>query len=187
MSQTLASIDINLFKRGDVTRAIREVGAVEEKLRNGLDNLCRKLLDEGVNVAKAQLMAFPAVDTGALMASIGHGAYDPQSKTGIIYAGAYYAFYVEYGTGPIGAANPHPNVTNGTGSSFAVMSRDGRRTYEGYNAAKPGWYYYGDDGQWHYTEGMPSRPFMYNTMMTLKDKAEQEGAKVIGTYTPGGG
>ena len=187
MSNTLKTININLFGKGAFTEAIRQVNAFEKALRDGLGELCRRLLDEGVVVAKAQLMSFPAVDTGALMASIDHGAYDPVTGTGYIYAGAYYAFYVEYGTGPRGAENPHPNVEGGMGSSFAVLSRDGTKTYEGYNSDKPGWYYLGDDGQWHYTEGMPSRPFMYNTMMTLKDKAVKDGMKIIGTYIPGGG
>ena len=181
------TINMDLFGRGAYGKVTQEITSFRKQLEAGLQALCERLLDEGVDVAKAQLMAFPAVDTGALMASIGHGAYDPQKRVGYIYAGAYYAFYVEYGTGPIGAENPHPNVESGGGSNFAVLSRDGSRTYEKYNAEKPGWYYFGDDGEWHYTEGMPSRPFMYNTMMTLKDMAEQEGTQIIGTYIAGGG
>lgn len=187
MSYTLKTIKINMFQSGALKTAIQEVRTFSSQLKEGLDALCKTLLDEGVNVAKAQLMAFPAIDTGALMASIGHGAYDPGSGTGYIYAGAYYAFYVEYGTGLRGAENPHPNVGGGGGSKFAVLSRDGQKTYEGYNEERLGWYYYGDDGGWHYTEGMPARPFMFNTMMTLKDRAEQGGAQVIGTYIAGGG
>ena len=175
----LKTININVFDKNSFKQAIAEVESLERQLREGLNELCRKLLDEGVDVAKMQLMSFPAVDTGALMASIGHGAFDPASGTGIIYAGAYYAFFVEYGTGMRGAANPHPGAS---GSDFAVLGRDGSRTYERYNSDKPGWYYVGDDGKWHYTEGMPSRPFMFNTLMTLADKAAEMGGEVIGSF-----
>lgn len=175
----MKTININLFDKGSFKAAIAEIEMVEQKLREGLNELCRKLLDEGVNVAKMQLMSFPAVDTGALMASIGHGAFDPASGTGVIYAGAYYAFFVEYGTGMRGGANPHPASAEG---DFAVLSSNGKGVYDGYNSDKPGWYYVGNDGKWHYTEGMEARPFMYNTMMTLADKAAEMGGEVIGSF-----
>lgn len=179
MSPVSKTISLDLFDKGSFKNAIAEIDRTAHQLQEGLNELCRKLLDEGVNVAKMQIMSFPAVDTGALMASIGHGAFDPASGTGIIYAGAYYAFFVEYGTGMRGAAAPHPTAST---SNFAVLNRSGSGTYEGYNKDKAGWYYIGDDGMWHYTEGMTARPFMYNTLMTLTDKAAEMGAEVIGSF-----
>ena len=32
-----------------------------------------------------------------------------------------------------------------------------------------GWFYEDDGGQWWFTEGMPSRPFMYYTSIQLRD------------------
>lgn len=69
---------------------------------------------------------------------------------------APYAKYVEFGTGPKGKASPHP-----LGGSY----RD------------DGWVYKSEkDGEFHYTEGMPARPFMYPTFK----KYEEEITKRIG-------
>lgn len=178
----LKTISINAFDPKSFEKAIAEVANVEQRLQDGLNELCRTLLDEGVEIAKAEIMDLNAVDTGALMASIDHGGFDPATKTGYIYAGAYYAFFVEYGTGMRGGGSPHPNASV---SNFAVLGGNGRKTYEGYSS-KPGWYYYAN-GRWHYTEGMAARPFMYNTMMTLADKAASLGGEIIGTFIAGGG
>lgn len=181
-------ISIDLFGKKALENAVKQVERFESDLKKGLDELCRTLLDDGVNVAKAQIQDMNAVYTGALMASIGHGAYDPGSGTGYIYAGAYYAFFVEYGTGAKGAASSHPagGTTEKGKSYFNVLKSPGETAYERYNKDKDGWYYF-EGGRWHYTTGMKSRPFMYNTLMELRDRAESEGAGVIGTYIAGGG
>lgn len=172
MSLTLKSIDINLFQRGELTKAIREVAKFEKDLLEGLHGLCETLLDEGVSVARMQIMEMPAVDTGELMDSIERGAFDKRSGFGIIKATAYYAIFVEYGTGIIGSQNEHPEAGE-AGWDYDVNGHGDQ-----------GWYYYGWDFKKHWTKGMPARPFMYNTMMTLKDIAESEGARIIGTYIP---
>lgn len=169
------TININLFENNAVSKAVKAVEAFQKDLVEGLHGLCETLLDEGVNVAKMQIMEMPAVDTGELLNSIERGAFDRRSGFGIIKATAYYAIFVEYGTGVIGATNPHPEAGE-AGWDYDVNEH-----------GEKGWIYYGWDFRKHWTKGMPSRPFMYNTMMTLKDMAEQNGARIIGTYIPGGG
>ena len=175
MSQILKTININLFQSGELGKASKAVVEFEKELKDGLYGLCETLLDEGVLVAKMEIMEMPAVDTGELLDSIEHGVFDRKSGFGIIKATAYYAIFVEYGTGMIGAMNPHPEAGE-AGWDYDVNGR-----------GEKGWIYYGWDFKKHWTRGMPSRPFMYNTMMTLKDLAEQEGTRIIGTYIPGGG
>ena len=156
--------------------AIREIELFEQDLKNALDGLCRVLMDEGVAHAKMELTAFPAIDTGALMASIGHGMFDPSSGVGIIYAGAYYAAYVEYGTGVRGEANPHPEPgTAGWKYNLKGYGKKGKQS---------GWYYQpvGGGGKWVWTSGMPARPFMYNTLRYLEEYAERKAGDIIATY-----
>lgn len=41
-----------------------------------------------------------------------------------------------------------------------------------------GWYYF-KDGDWHWTKGMPSRPFMYQTGMDLRARIESVAREVF--------
>lgn len=176
MSRTLKTIHVDLFSNAGLKKAIAEVASFEKELIDGMNALCETLLDEGVSVAKMQIMEMPAVDTGELMGSIERGAFDKKSGFGIIKATAYYAIFVEYGTGIRGAMNPHPEAGE-AGWDYDVNGH-----------GDDGWYYKAwSDFKFHWTKGMPARPFMYNTLMTLKDMAEQDGMRIIGTYIPGGG
>jgi hypothetical protein len=38
---------------------------------------------------------------------------------------------------------------------------------------RTGWYYPADDGTYKFTEGMPSRPFMYETVQYLKKQCSR--------------
>ena len=186
MSRVLKNIDMTLDD-DSIEKAIREVNSFREQLQDALDGLCERLLDEGVEVARMQIMAMPAVDTGALMASIGHGAFDRTSGTGIIYAGAYYAMFVEFGTGIVGKANPHPMAGQ---TDSAVLGANGS-VYDRYDTNKhgaKGWLYrkVGETKR-SWTQGMPARPFMYNTGITLADYARQHGGEIIAQYIRGGG
>lgn len=176
MSHVLKTIDINLFQRGAISRAIKAVAKFDKELTEGLYKLCEALLDDGVTVAKAEVISLGAVDTGELADSIERGAFDKGSGFGIIRATAYYAIFVEYGTGIRGAEGGDHPWAGEIGWEHDVNGHGDK-----------GWLYYGWDMKWHRTKGMPYRPFMYNTMMTLKDLAEREGMRIVGTYIPGGG
>lgn len=176
MSRTLKTIDIDLFARGAIDKAIKAVEKFEKELTEGLYGLCETLLDDGVLVAKAEVIALGAVDTGELADSIERGVFDRSSGFGVIRATAYYAIFVEYGTGARGAESGDHPWAGEIGWEHDVNEH-----------GEKGWWYYGWDGKRHWTKGMPYRPFMYNTLMMLKDMAEREGMRIIGTYIPGGG
>ena len=63
--------------------------------------------------------------------------------------------YVEFGTGIVGSENSHPDT------SIVGWKYDTNKHGE------KGWHYF-KDGAWHWTQGMPSRPFMYNTASELR-------------------
>lgn len=186
MSRVLKNIDMTLDD-DSIEKAIREVNSFRKQLQDALDALCERLLDEGVEVVKMQILSMPAVDTGALMASIGHGAFDRTSGTGVIYAGAYYAMFVEFGTGIVGKANPHPMAGK---VDSAVLGMNGS-VYDRYDTNKhgnDGWFYraVGENG-YSWTKGMPARPFMYNAGITLEGYAREHGAEIIAEYIRSGG
>lgn len=86
-------------------------------------------------------------------------------KTGrysfVLVGGTDYAMYVEFGTGIMGGEDPHPE---------AMMDyRDEGWWYPTENPYPGQWHFVGRDGNTiAYTEGMPSRPFMYETQLYIR-------------------
>ena len=76
--------------------------------------------------------------------------------TYVIYTDCPWAAYVEFGTGVVGEKSPHPNKSM-AGWKYDVNSH-----------GEAGWYYF-KDGEWHWTNGMISRPFMYETGQQLRN------------------
>lgn len=150
----------------EIDRAIREVKSYKTQFLDKCEKLVRALTDKGVEIAKLQVKQLDAVYTGELMNSI-DGFYSPTSQVGIIQAGAYYAVYVEFGTGVVGSRSPHPNP-NGY-------------QYDINNHGDKGWSYYDEDSQtWKWTKGFKSRPFMYNTARQLEKECIKIAREVFG-------
>lgn len=144
----------------DIDRAIREVKQFKKEFLEKCNQLIEALTDYGAEVAKIQVEQLDAVFTGELMNSI-EGYYSPTHNVGIIKAGAYYAAYVEFGTGVVGKGSAHPNPQGWQ--------------YDVNNHGNEGWVYYDDySGKFRWTKGFKSRPFMYNTARQL----EKECAKI---------
>ena len=151
---------------GGIDRAISELKRFQEDLKKALDDLMVALKDDGVAEAKMHILAFMAVDTGELLGSV-EGAYDPQTHIAIIRAGADYAAFVEYGTGVVGQGSPHP--------APVLLWK-----YDIHGHGEAGWEYVSPrDGKLHWTQGQPSRPFMYRTAERLRDKAPELAKRIL--------
>ena len=139
-----------------VQEAIKQVEAYKQDLNRKCQLLVQALTDQGVDIAKVNVRTLGAFYTGELETSI-NGYYSPSLGTGIIYAGAWYAVYVEFGTGIRGSEAPH-SLSGKTGWY-----------YDANNHGESGWVYFNErDGSYHWTDGMPSRPFMYETGIELE-------------------
>ena len=141
-----------------------------EKYKADLNKKClllvEKLTDKGIKIAKVNVQNLGAFYTGELEASI-DGYFSPSLGVGIIYAGSWYAMYVEFGTGPRGQEAQHP------------MSGEVGWVYDVNGHGEEGWTYFNDrDGQYHWTDGMPSRPFLYDTIRQL-DAICEKVAKAV--------
>lgn len=143
-------------------QAADEIRRYARELQQKQALLVRKLVEKGVEFAKLEITRMDAKYTNELYDSI-DGYYSEQANTGIIYAGAWYAVFVEFGTGIEGARKPHPTP-------------EGWR-YDVNNHGENGWWYW-RDGDWHWTKGMQSRPFMFNTARELEDICTQIAAEV---------
>ena len=158
-------IKVRLSEKG-IERAIRDVNRFKEEFLEKCNRLVEALTDEGAEIARIQVRQLEAWFTGELMNSI-EGYYSPTANVGIIKAGAYYAAYVEFGTGVVGSQSPHPDPqgwqydVNGHGDS--------------------GWVYYDDySGKFRWTKGFKSRPFMYNTARELEKSCVKIAKEVFG-------
>lgn len=159
-------ISFDLSTKG-VNRAIRQLERYKSNFQRKCDELIEKLTDKGVEVAKVRIASLGKVYSGGLQNSI-HGFFDSSSRTGIIRADAWYAIYVEYGTGVVGAGSPHP-------------SPDGW-VYDAGGRGDEGWTYYNEkDGKFHHTTGEPSAPFMYQTMKELETLCAKIAKEVFGS------
>jgi len=150
----------------EIERAINEVKDFRKEFIEKCNRLVEALTDYGAEVARIQVARLDAVYSGELMNSI-EGYYSPSTNVGIIKAGAYYAAYVEFGTGVVGSRSPHPNPQGWQ--------------YDVNNHGDEGWIYYNDDvGGFRWTKGFKSRPFMYNTARQLEKDCKTIAREVFG-------
>ena len=141
---------------GNIDDAIRQFEEYEKKVKQNIKDFLSKLLDEGVEIAKAQIIELNAVESGELQSSLKYTLYTEDNK-GIIFTDSRHACFVEFGTGVKGAGSPHPTRP---------------WDYDTKGHGEVGWWYYDEQqGRIRYTKGMPSRPFMHNTAKELERKA----------------
>ena len=163
MAKTVIRFTLN---EKDIDRAIQDLKRFKREFLEKCNKLVQALTDYGVEVAKLEVAQLDAVYTGELMNSI-EGYYSATSNVGIIRAGAYYAAYVEFGTGVVGSQSPHPNPEGWQ--------------YDVNNHGDEGWVYYDDEsGKFRWTKGFKSRPFMYNTARQLEKECAKIAKEVFG-------
>lgn len=159
--------------------SIRQLQKDLEKYKDSLEYkarlLAEKLSEHGVEIARVRVASLDAVFTGELISSI-HSEYKGSQKGSAIFAvvaDSDHAAFVEFGTGPIGAESPYPyELPEGVSWQYA-SGKTIRQLADG----RYGWFY-PKDGQWYFTDGMPSRPFMYETSLELQ-KIVVEVAKAV--------
>ena len=155
-----------------IDSAIREVERYRDDLMNAIQELVRSLTEDGREIAVLKILQLGAFDTGQLADNIRtRGYYSDVTNVGIIWAQAYYAVFVEYGTGVVGMGEPYtgpfmPGAVTVKGNTYTAYDTNGH--------GDAGWSYISDrDGKLHWTRGQPSRPFFYQTYMELVREAQQ--------------
>lgn len=158
----------------DFRKAAEEVRKYKENLIEKARLIIKELADYGAIVARTFVVEMDAVDKGNLANSIS-AYYDESTNVGFIKANCDYAVFVEFGTGVRGKASPYiGDAINkvayryGDGTHYVMLS-DGR----------VGWFYPADDGTMRFTEGMPSRPFMYETAQELRRRFPEIAREVF--------
>jgi len=164
-------VEVNLTESG-IKQAIADIKDFEQDLEAKIDEFTERMAEKGVEFAKAKILEYGAIDTGELYNSINlkKGDVIPNGSCWIVYTECPYAQFVEFGTGPVGAKNPHPeaNRYRSTGWSFPKPAN-----------------WYGATTIWKgeeraLTMGQKSKPFMWDTKKYLElESTIREVAKEV--------
>ena len=159
-------IVVNVFSQKSIEDAIKGLQSYQDYLTYKCQLLAEKLAERGVEIARVQVAELDAIFKRDLIESI-HSEYETSVRGGGIWAvvaGTDHAMFVEFGTGVIGKAQPY----KGTLPEGVTWEYASGKTIRQLADGRYGWFYKGKDGNWSFTEGMPSRPFMYNTENELR-------------------
>ena len=158
-----------------IANAITEIQAYQKEVENKTRVLIQRLVDYGANIARVKITGMGAFATGELLSGV-DGYYSPTLNAGFVRVTSDHVAFVEFGTGVVGQQSPHRNGEYlskaawgyATGSKI-FTTKDG----------KVGWIYPTDDGSFRFTEGMRSRPFMYETAIELAQIFDQIALEVF--------
>lgn len=146
-------------------------------LQQKVDLLAKRLADKGVDIAQMNVARLDAIFTGELINSI-HTRYGGSAKgTAIFYvvADSHHAVWVEFGTGQLGLEGGYPYPFP---EGIDWQYNTGKTIFE-ISPGQYGWFYPGNDGQWYFTQGMPSRPFMYEAYLELMNLVVKTALEVF--------
>lgn len=156
----------------EIKAAQKQFREYQKEITQKCEELAHRLADEGVVLAKVKLTQFPAIDSGELFNSIMDepGAVMTNGARWIIYTGCEHAKYVEFGFGLRGQENPHPDPSL-TNWKYDVQGH-----------GPTGWWYF-KNGEWHWSGGQPSKPFMYETGRDLRKLVRRIAKEVFSSNT----
>lgn len=158
----MKTINVKLDPKS-IEKAIQELQDYKAEIERRVKLLVELLTNQGAELARAKLIEYGAYNYGDLYNSI-EGVIT--EEIGIIRVSSEYALFIEFGTGPIGAKNPHPS-----GEGVTYKSEPWYTKADG----KPMELWYGwdpielEDGTIIYkTYGQKSKPFMWETAQELR-------------------
>ena len=170
-------IKINLNEKGSLGKGLRKLRAYKRRVEKNTRLLVQRLTDYGAEIARVKIVSMGAYYSGELLSGV-DGYYSPSLNAGFVKVASDHVAFVEFGTGVIGQSNPHKNGEYLAKASWAYAS--GRKIFTTQDG-RVGWIYPTDDGGFRFTEGMESRPFMYETALELQSKCEQMAKEVFST------
>lgn len=157
----------------------KDLAAYRDSLTDKCRLLARRLSEKGVEIAKIMIVDLDAVFTKELYNSL-HSQHQKDTQYGAVFAivtDSNHAAFVEFGTGQFGQDMPYPfPLPDGVSWEYNV----GKTIRQNPKTGKYYWFYPGKDGKWHYTEGMPARPFMYLTSLELQNEVVRIAKDIFG-------
>ena len=181
----ITEINIDLDKKGSLENGIKELKAYQERIDKRCKKLVSRLIEKGIQNVQYIILNMTYLDTGELLSGLDQSAPLAISSTstgsyvGYVRINSQYAVYVEFGTGIIGASNPHDKA-----SDFGYS----------YGSYIDGWWYPTDKsdpnptkiegkdgGLIAHTKGQAAKSFMYDTAIYLGKILYETALEVFST------
>ena len=170
-------IKINLNKKGGLETGIKELETYKKRVQEKTILLVQRLVSYGADIARIKIVSMGANYTGELLNSVA-GYFDGTSNIGFVKVTSDHVAFVEFGTGVKGQNSPHKNGEYLSKAAWSYAS--GAKIFTTQDG-RVGWIYPTDDGGFRFTEGMPSRPFMYETALELHRDLQKITQEVFST------
>ncbi len=173
--KTVIKVDLN--KKGGIESAIKELEAYKKRVQEKTSLLVQKLTDYGAEIVRIKIVNMGAYYSGELLSGVS-GYYSPTLNAGFVKVTSDHVAFVEFGTGVVGQNNSHKNGEYLSKAAWSYAS--GAKIFTTQDG-RVGWIYPTDDGGFRFTEGMPSRPFMYETALELQRDFSKIAREVFST------
>ena len=170
-------IKIDLNKKGSLENGIKELEAYKNRIQEKTSLLVQKLTDYGAEIVRIKIVNMGAYYSGELLSGVS-GYYSPILNAGFVKVTSDHVAFVEFGTGVKGQNNPHKNGEYLSKAAWSYAS--GAKIFTTQDG-RVGWIYPTDDGGFRFTEGMESRPFMYETALELQRDLQKITQEVFST------
>lgn len=176
------NIKINLFDGGkSLQEAIRQIEQYRDELPRKAQQLCQRLAEEGVKVANVEINSVPIGRTITLTTDINPSKMgcramlkmtgrETRTEDGRVF---YTALAIEFSAGVRYANTASPRASDfgmGTGTF-----PDAKHSWQ-----MEGWYYLGDDGNWHHSFGVQASHPLYSASMEMRQKIDSIVKEVFG-------
>jgi hypothetical protein len=171
------TIKVDLNEDKSIRNAIKELKRYKKRVEDRTRKLVQRLTDEGAEIARIKIVNLGAYYSGELLSGV-DGYYSPSLNVGFVRVTSDHVAFVEFGTGVKGQNSPHKNGEYLSKASWGYAS--GAKIFTTQDG-RVGWIYPTDDGGFRFTEGMPSRPFMYETALELQNNFRRIAKEVFGT------
>ena len=173
----MKKIVVDLDTEGGIKRAIKELQKYRKDVETKTRLLVQRLTDYGAEIARVKIVSMGAYYSGELLSGV-DGYYSPSLNVGFVRVTSDHVAFVEFGTGVVGQSNPHRNGEYLAKAAWQYAS--GAKIFTTQDG-RVGWVYPADDGGFRFTEGMESRPFMYETALELQSKFDEMAREVFST------
>lgn len=170
-------IYIDLNKKGSLENGIKALKDYQTRIREKTMRLVQTLTDYGAEIVRVKIVNMGAYYSGELYSGIS-GYFSPTLNAGFVKVTSDHAAFVEFGTGVVGQNSPHKNGEYLSKAAWNYAS--GSKIFTT-RAGRVGWIYPTNDGEFRFTEGMKSRPFMYETALELQNNLRRITLEVFST------
>ena len=170
-------IRINLNESDSLKKGIKKLESYKKKLQKKTTRLVQKLTDYGAEVVRVKIVNMGAYYSGELLSGV-DGYFSPSLNVGFVRVTSDHVAFVEFGTGVVGQNSPHKNGEYLSKAAWQYAT--GAKIFTTKNG-RVGWIYPTDDGGFRFTEGMKSRPFMYEAALELQRKFPRIVKEVFST------